>query len=175
MIRLFFIEQDIARATNKQKFPMQTNTGHWTLPFEYIFSKIYRKKHFISSPKYSNTKHLNDLSLLTSDKVTNFQKTCFIALDILASMVWMRSEGSCCNHLASEQSDEPGQWQWCSSVAGWRAAPTFSTITQLGPARRGKLFSQSWTPHLSYFNFFFGCLFHLNKRYNFHFLHFKNI
>ena len=31
MIRLFFIEQDIARATNKQKFPMQTNTGHWTL------------------------------------------------------------------------------------------------------------------------------------------------
>lgn len=47
MIRLFFIEQDIARATNKQKFPMQTNTGHWTLPFEYIFSKIYRKKHFI--------------------------------------------------------------------------------------------------------------------------------
>ena len=82
MIRLFFIEQDIARATNKQKFPMQTNTGHWTLPFEYIFSKIYRKKHFISSPKYSNTKHLNDLSLLTSDKVTNFQKTCFIALEL---------------------------------------------------------------------------------------------
>ena len=42
MIRLFFIEQDIARATNKQKFPMQTNTntGHWTLPFEYIFSSI---------------------------------------------------------------------------------------------------------------------------------------
>ena len=37
MIRLFFIEQDIARATNKQKFPMQTNTGHWTLLFEYIF------------------------------------------------------------------------------------------------------------------------------------------
>ena len=41
--------------------------------------------------------------------------------------------------------------------------------------KKRKLFSQSWTPHLSYFNFFFGCLFHLNKRYNFHFPHFKNI
>ena len=60
MIRLFFIEQDIARATNKQKFPMQTNTGHWTLLFEYIFFEIYRKKDFISS-----------LSLLTSDYVTD--------------------------------------------------------------------------------------------------------
>ena len=49
MIRLFFIEQDIARATNKQKFPMQTNTGHWTLLFEYIFFEIYRKKHFIAA------------------------------------------------------------------------------------------------------------------------------
>ena len=73
MIRLFFIEQDIARATNKQKFPMQTNTGHWTLLFEYIFFEIYQKKHFIISPEYCNTaKHLNnDLSLLTSDCVSD--------------------------------------------------------------------------------------------------------
>ena len=164
--------------------------------------EIYQKKHFIISPEYCNTaKHLNnDLSLLTSDYVSDkFSGNMGNALDILLllliSCIIAKLEMIKCSqtlghwsphHLKEAESMDqerrlllqssgisrvmsPG-----SGAAQDRSTNILNNYTTWTRKKR-KLFSQSWTPHLSYFNFFFGCLFHLNKRYNFHFPHFKNV
>ena len=137
--------------------------GHCYLNIS-IFFEIYRKKHFIISPEHCNTaKHLNnDLSHLTSDYVSdkfsgNMEDALDILILLLISCIIAKLEMIKCNqtfghcsphHLKEAESmqerrlvvQSSGIWVewWDQAVVQPRiGAPTFSTITQLGPARRG--------------------------------------